>query len=94
MSASGPLVSISTILAHLSQRLPVRYRMGLKPVSVRLKARHCVHTFKQISFETSRLIKIKFHLGRHWEGDWLYNVLGKIRSDLWFPWQQIAPIGL
>ena len=27
-------------------------------------------------------------------GDWLHKVLGLIGSELWFPWQQIAPIGL
>ena len=27
-------------------------------------------------------------------GDWLRKVLGLIGSELWFPWQQIAPIGL
>ena len=25
--------------------------------------------------------------------DWLHKVLGKIGSELWFPWQEIAPIG-
>ena len=27
-------------------------------------------------------------------GDWLHKVLGLIGSELWVPWQQIAPIGL
>ena len=27
-------------------------------------------------------------------GDCLYYVLGQIGLELWFPWQQIAPIGL
>ena len=26
-------------------------------------------------------------------GDWLHKVLGLIGSELWFPWQQIAPKG-
>ena len=27
-------------------------------------------------------------------GDWLHKVLDLIGSELWFPWQQIAPTGL
>ena len=27
-------------------------------------------------------------------GERLQKVLGQIRAELWFPWQQIAPIGL
>ena len=26
-------------------------------------------------------------------GDWLHKVLGQIGTELWFPWQHIAPIG-
>ena len=27
-------------------------------------------------------------------GERLHKVLGQVGSELWFPWQQIAPIGL
>ena len=44
--------------------------------------------------ETSLPIIIKFHLKHHWGGGLAHKVLGQIGSELWFPWQQIAPKGL
>ena len=44
--------------------------------------------------ETSWPIIIKFHQEHHKGGGLTALGLGKIGSELWFPWQQIAPIGL
>ena len=52
-------------------------------------------------FATTRPIAIKFYLKHHLVGgggggggERLHKVLGQIGSELWFPLQQIAPIGL
>ena len=44
--------------------------------------------------EISWLIVIKFHQKHHWGGGLTPLGFGPDRSELWFPWQQIAPIGL
>ena len=62
-------------------------------LSVRASVRASTLSNMNIS-ETSWPITIKFHLEHHWDGDWLHKVLGQIGSELWFPWQQIAPTGL
>ena len=56
--------------------------------------RPCVHPFTLSNMnisETSRPIIIKFHQEHHYGGG---LVLGKMGSELLFPCQQIAPIGL
>ena len=45
--------------------------------------------------ETSLPIVIKFHQKHHWSGGLAALGFGPDRNlELWFPWQQIAPIGL
>ena len=78
--------------------------MGVEPASVG----PCMPPSSTLSdmniSATRRPIAIKFYLKHHWGvcvcggggggGGRLHKVLGQIGSDLWFPWQQIAPIGL
>ena len=44
--------------------------------------------------EARRPIAIKFYLKHHWGVGKAAFVLVEIRSELWFPWQQIGPIEL
>ena len=67
--------------------------MGLEPASVLASVRASMRPFTLSNMnisETSRPIKIKFHLKHHC-GEGL-TALGF--GQLWFPWQQIAAIGL
>ena len=57
----------------------------------RSSRRPSVHTFIYIS-KTSKPNATKFYLKHHWGGGRLHWVLVQIRSGLWLPWQQIAPI--
>ena len=43
---------------------------------------------------TSGPIATIFYLKHQWGGGKAALVFGQIGSELWFPWQQIAPIGL
>ena len=61
--------------------------------SVRLCVRLSTLSNMNIS-ETSRPIVIKFYQKHHLGGGLAALVLGQIGLELWFPWQQIAPIGL
>ena len=45
-------------------------------------------------FESSWPIVNKFRLKHYWGRGLLHEVLGQMGLELWFPWQQIAPIGL
>ena len=78
------------LLAHLSRRLTRwAYRMGLEPASVP------VSTLSNMSIsETSKPIQSNFIWSIIGVGERLHYVLVQIRSELWFPWQRIAPIGL
>ena len=69
--------------------------MGLELVSVRVSVRAFTLSDMNIS-ETSWPIIIKFHLKHHWGGGLAALGFGSdlSGSELWFPWQQIAPIGL
>ena len=67
--------------------------MGLEPLYVCLCVRMSTFSNMNIS-ETSGPIAIKFCLKQHWGGRKAALVFwGQIGSELWFPWQQIAPIG-
>ena len=82
-------------LAHLSRRLRgelIVYRSSRRP-SVR--ACVCVHTFKHeylldLWVDHNQILS-EASLG--W-GIGCIRFLGQIGSELWFPWQQKAPIGL
>ena len=67
--------------------------MGLEPASVRPSVHPFTLSNMNIS-ETSRPrpIEIKFHLEHPCGGGRLLK--GQIGSECWFPWQQIASIGL
>ena len=82
-------------LAHLSRRLRgelIVYQSSRRP-SVR--ALVCASTFSNMNIsETSRPIAIKFYLKHHWGRGKDSVGLIQIGSELWFPWQQIAPIEL
>ena len=43
---------------------------------------------------TSGLVTMKFYQKHHWGRGKAALGMGKIGSELWFPWQHIAPIGL
>ena len=84
---------IDVFLAHLSRRLTRwAYRIPVEPASVRPSVRVSTLSNMNIS-ETNGLIATKFYLKHHWVGERLHLVLGQIGSELWFPWQQKAPIG-
>ena len=74
-------------LAHLSRRL-----IG-ELIVYRLSRRLLTLSNMNIS-ATSWPIGMKFYLKHHWAEERLQKVLIQIRSELWFPWQQIAPIEL
>ena len=61
--------------------------MGLKPLSV------CLFTLSNMNIsETKGPIAIRFYLKHHLGGR--KAALGFGADQNWFPWQQIAPIGL
>ena len=86
-------------LAHLSRRLRgelIVYQSSRRP-SVHPCVCACIRvlTLSNINIsETNGSITTKRYQKHHWSGGWLHNVLGQIGSELWFPWQQKAPIGL
>ena len=67
--------------------------MGLEPASVGASVGPFTLSVLNIS-ETSCRIIIQFHLEHHWVGGLAALGFGQIGSELQFPWQQIAPIGL
>ena len=61
--------------------------MGGKPASVRAL------TLSNMNISaTSGRIATQFYLKHHGVGERLHQVFGQIGLELWFPWQQIAPI--
>ena len=71
--------------------------MVVEPSSVSASVRPCVRpsTISILNISTtSQSIAIKFYQKHHWGRERLHKVLGQVGSELWFPWQQIAPIGL
>ena len=80
-------------LAHLSRRLIgelVVYRSSRRP-SVRPCVRLLTLSNMNIS-ATSWPIGMKFYLKHHWGGGKASVGFDPDRLELWFPWQQIAPI--
>ena len=78
--------------------------MGLEPASVRPSVRPCVrasvrasvrpHFQSWISPRPAGRLQSNFIWSIIGVGERLHYLLVQIRSELWFPWQQIAPIGL
>ena len=74
--------------------------MGVEPASVRAWVRPCVNTFKHETLSnmdisaTKRPNITKFYLKHHWSGGKAAVCFGLDGSELWFPRQWIAPIGL
>ena len=62
--------------------------MGLEPVSI------LSHFQKWISLSPACQSESNSIWSTIGVGDWLQKVLGQIGSELWFPWQHIAPVGL
>ena len=66
----------------------VYYRKVVEPAFVRPSVRAPTLSNVNIS-NVTRPIVIKFCLKHHWgEG----KVFGRLNSEFWIPWQQIAPI--
>ena len=81
------------LLAHLSRRLiGIAYSIPVEPASVRACVRPFTLSNMNIS-ATSWPIGMKFYLKHHWSGG-KASVGFEIELELWFPWQQIAPIEL
>ena len=81
-------------LAHLSRRLVVELIVYTWS-GVRRRRPSSSSTISNMNISaTSGPIATKFYLKHHWVGERLHLVLGQIRLELWFPWQQKAPIGL
>ena len=88
-----PLKVFLYFLAHLSRRLTRwAYRMGLAPGSVCPSVRPHFQTW--ISPRPVGRLQPNFIRSIIGVGERLHQVLVQIRSELWFPWQRIAPIGL
>ena len=93
---------VGWFLAHLSRRL-TRWAYSIAMVrrpSVVVVRRPSsvvvvVHTFKPVYLwsQLANLDQILCVVSLEW-GKRLHKVLGQIRSKLWFPWQQKAPIDL
>ena len=85
-----PTVTVS-FLAHLSRRL----RGGLIVYRSSRRLSICVFTLSNMNIsETNGSIATKFYLKHHWGGGKAALCFGQIGSELWFPCQQKAPIGL
>ena len=87
----------SLFLAHLSRRLTRwTYRMGLEPAFVRPSVCASVRPHFQtwISPRPAGRLQSNFIWSIIGVGERLHFVLVQIRSELWFPWQRTAPIGL
>ena len=65
--------------------------MVVETASVGASVRPSVHTF---NLEYPSLRQQRPILSIIEEGKRLHKVLGQVGSELWFPWQQIAPIEL
>ena len=86
---------VSTFLAHLSRRL-TRWAYSIAMVrrpSVVVRRRH-PHFQTCISLKPAGQPRSNFICSITGVGERLHKVLGQIRSNLWFPWQQKAPIDL
>ena len=81
-------------LAHLSQRL-TRWAYSIAVVRHPSVHRRCRPHFQSwISLRPVGQSWSKFMCSITGMGERLHKVLGQIRSKLWFPWQQKAPIDL
>ena len=83
-------------LAHLSQRL-TRWAYSIAMVrrpSVVVRRRRRPHFQTCISLKPAGQPRSNFMCSITGVGERLHKVLGQIRSKLWFPWQQKAPIDL
>ena len=67
--------------------------MGVEPASVSASVCALTRSNMNISATSGPIVNI-FYLKHHCGGGKAAWVLVQIRSELWFPWQQIAPIGL
>ena len=95
-----------TFLAHLSRRLTrwaysiamvrrpsVVVRRRRRPSSV-VRRRRRPHFQTCISLKPAGQPRSNFMCSITGVGEMLHKVLGQVRSKLWFPWQQKAPIDL
>ena len=92
-NGENDVTTFSWLLAHLSRRL-TRWadKIGLEPESVCPSVRYLIQTW--ISLRPGVWLQPNFIWSIIRVGESLHYILGQIRSELWFPWQQIAPIGL
>ena len=59
-----------------------------------VRASVCPHFQQQISPQLVSQLQSNFIRSIIGEGERLHKVLGQVGSELWFPWQHKAPIGL
>ena len=98
---SIPMVVVhpsSAFLAHLSRRL-TRWAYSIAmvrrcPSSSVVRCRRRPHFQTCISLKPAGQPRSNFMCSITGVGERLHKVLGQIRSKLWFPWQQKAPIDL
>ena len=67
--------------------------MIVEPASVGASVRAFTLSILNIP-ETTKPIAIKFYLKHHLGGGKVALGFGQVGLELWFPWQQIAPIEL
>ena len=67
--------------------------VAAEPASVCVCPSVCSYFQTSISLRPAGGLRSNFILSIIWMGESLYKVLVQIASELWFPWQQIAPIG-
>ena len=81
-------------LAHLSRRL--RGELIVYQSSCRPCLRECINIFKHefLGDQQADRNQILSEASLGWGKGFSSSVLIQIRSELWFPWQQIAPIEL
>ena len=80
-------------LAHLSRRL-TRWAYSIAMVRRPSVVRRRPHFQTCISLKPAGQARSNFMCSITGMGERLHKILGQIRSKLWFPWQQKAPIEL
>ena len=88
---------LCVLLAHLSRRLTrwaYSIAMVRRPSVVGVRRRRRPHFQTCISLKPAGQPRSNFMCSITGVGERLHKVLGQIRSKLWFPWKQKAPIDL